>query len=212
MKIVNGKIFNRLSMLAMVSLIFVAAVAAMTIPTVEANGFFLLYVDPPYQEVPVCTNFIVKVNVSFYVPVSGVSLNLTFDPNLMECISVTNTSFPPGIIDKLLDFNNTAGWVIVRIDAEPAFGNDGTIAEITFHCKDVGTSSLNFTKYIISYKDNDGPPRAALFNGTVSQVRPVGGEVLAIDALALLIPWIAAAGAVAVATILVLASRRTFNH
>jgi hypothetical protein len=164
-------------------------VSAIAVPTVKAPDGFAIYVDPPYQEVQVCKNFIVKVNVSFIVPVSGLGINLTFDPNLMECISVTNTSFPPGQTTTVLIYNNTAGWVVVGIAATPDFMS-GTIAEI-----------------------NNGLPVAELFNGTVKQVpRPVGGEVLTIDSLALLIPWIAVAGAVAVATVMVLASRRTFNR
>jgi hypothetical protein len=207
MKIEDGKIFNRLSMLAMVSLIFVAAMSAMTLPTVKASTGYYIYVDPPYQEVPVCTNFIVNVNLTAMTTLPGISFNLTFDPNLMECIGVTNTSFPLNPMEFVYAIDNTTGLVYVRITVSTGFDGSGTIADIEFHCKGEGTGFLNFSEV--------GPGTAPFlkYNGTCSQVpRPVGGEVLAIDALPLLIPWIAVAGAVAVATVLVLASRRTFSN
>jgi len=217
MKIVNGKIFNRLSMVAMVSLIFVAAMAAMALPTVKAIPIGEIYVDPPSQTVTVCTNFTVKINLIANLPTSNVGFNLTFDPILMECIGVTNDSFPPGITLAVVGLNNVAGCITMYIDATPQFTGSGTIADIEFHCKTAGTSFLNFTK-----AELDGIPidPAFQYNGTCNQLRaaaatpqpPVGGEVLAIDALPLFIPWIAIAGAVVVATALVLASRRTFNH
>jgi len=200
-------------MLAMAFLILITAISATGLPIVKAQPIGMLFVDPPYQEVQVCTNFMVKVNMSVIRPVSIVAFNLTFDPNLMECLDVTNTSFPPGQILTVLLYNNTVGWVVVVIEAVPPFSN-GTVAEIWFHCKAEGVSPLNFTDYAIELANDDGETLPAeLFNGTVNQVMPpVGGEVLTIDSLALLIPWIATAGAVAVATVMVLTSRRTSNH
>jgi len=214
MKIKAGKIFNKLSRLAMVSLIFVAAMAAMAIPTAKAPPPVgnAIYVDPPSQTVTVCTNFTVYVNLTFGMPgYKIIAFHLFFDPNLVECIGVTNTSFPSQIVTFLTTIDNTTGFVMVLISSDSdIFSIDPeTIANITFHCKGAGTSFLNFTYVDI------GPPTEPfyVFNGTCNQVeQPVGGEVLTIDALALLIPWIAAAGAVAVATVLVLASRRTFNR
>jgi hypothetical protein len=208
MKNVNGKIFNKLSMVAMVSIIFVAAMAAMSLPVVKANGNSI-YVDPPYQEILVCTNFTVYVNLTSLDEGShSVTFNLSFDPNLVECINATNTSFPSQILSFLPTINNTTGFVNVTINTVGDIIGSGTIAEITFHCKGAGTSFLNFSSAKIG-------PRTITFryNGTCSQViPPVGGEVLTIDALPLLIPWIAVAGAVAVATVLVLANRRTINR
>jgi hypothetical protein len=139
--------------------------------------------------------------------IPGISFNLSFDPTLMECIGVTNTSFPLDPMEFVYEIDNTAGMVYVRTTVSIGFSGSGTIADIKFHCKGEGTSFLNFTEV------GPGTLPYLLYNGTCSQVpRPVGGEVLTIDALPLLIPWIAAAGAVAVATVLVIASRRTFNH
>jgi hypothetical protein len=213
MKNVNGKILSRLSMVALVSLIFTASIAAMAIPAVKANGVNALYVDPPYQQITVCTNFTVRVNVSVTVPIEVVAFNLTFDPDLMECIDATNTSFPPNQSITVISLDNTAGWILVVIGATPPFMS-GTVAEITFHCKGEGTGPLNFTDYAIElYLEDASNLPAELFNGTVNQIiPPVGGEVLTIDALALLVPWIAAAGAAVVAMALVLTSRRTLNH
>jgi hypothetical protein len=207
----NMKIVNRISRVAMISLIFVAAMTAIGLPTVKAIPPGMLYVDPSYQEIPVGTNFIVKFNLTALLSADGVSFNLTFDPSLLECIDATNDSFPPPDIKFSKTIDNTIGYVYVKIGAENEFSGSGTIADITFHCKGAGTSFLNFT---IAYL-NIFPINPTLqYNGTCNQVPPpVGGEVLAIDTLALLIPWIAVAGAVAVtAMALVLAGRRTYNH
>ena len=207
MKKVNGDIIKKISLLAMVSLISVAAMAVIATPTVKANGAYALYVDPPYQHITVCTNFIVKVNLTTVTTLPGISFNLTFDPNLMECTGVTNTSFPLNPMEFVYEIDNTAGMVYVRTTVSIGFSGSGTIADITFHCKDEGIGSLNFT----DYGPRDTVP-FMLWNGTVEQVvPPVGGEVLTIDGLALLVPWIAAAGAAAAAMALVLAGRR-FNR
>jgi hypothetical protein len=206
----NMKIVNRISRVAMISLIFVAAMTAIGLPTVKAIPPGMLYVDPSYQEIPVGTNFIVKVNLTALLSADGVSFNLTFDPSLLECIDATNDSFPPPDIKFSKTIDNTIGYVYVKIGAENEFSGSGTIADITFHCKGEGTSFLNFTQAILG---SIPIPSIYLYNGTCNQVSPpVGGEVLAIDTLPLFIPWIAIAGVVVVAMALVLASRRTFNH
>jgi hypothetical protein len=206
------KIVNKLSRVVIISLIFVAAMAAMTLPTVKASTPGAIYVDPPYQEIPVGTYFTVKVNLTVYMShINNVTFNLTFDPSLLECIGVTNDSFPSSPMNFSKTIDNINGVVRVNISTIQYITGSGTIADITFHCKGVGTSFLNFT---IAYL-NIFPINPTLqYNGTCNQVPPpVGGEVLAIDTLALLIPWIAVAGAVAVtAMALVLAGRRTYNH
>jgi hypothetical protein len=211
MKIVNGKILDRLLRVAMISLIIVAAVAVMGLPTVKALPLDSMYVDPSYQEIQVCTNFTVKVSLTtttYAAPSAG--FNLTFDPSLLECVNVTLGSLLPPVSAPVILIDNASGWVLVSIFAQASFSGPVTIADITFHCKGEGTSFLNFSS--ASFGTDPTIPR---FNGTCNQVSTkqlVGGEVLAIDALPLLIPWIAAAGAVAAATVLVLANRRTINR
>jgi len=108
-----------------------------------------VYIDPPYLWVLPCNDFTVDVNVEDVVDLYAWQINLTFDPSLMTCISVTEgpflrmvgpTIWPPPII------NNTAGWIMAacaRMMPPGAYGS-GTLAYITFHCERVGRSSLHF--------------------------------------------------------------------
>jgi hypothetical protein len=163
-----------------------------------------IYVDPPSQTVTVCTNFIVWVNVTIPGSTNGVKFNLTFDPSLLEVIDVRNTSFPPNNIMQY-QIDNAIGWVWVNVSGTP-ISDSGKLANITFHCKGPGTSPLNFTMAT----DGMGNSITYRYNGTCYQPSPLGGEVLATDAPALLIPWIAIAGVVAAAaTVLAVISRRS---
>lgn len=206
------KIFNRLSILAMVSLIFVTAVAVMGLPAVKANSNSI-YVDPPYQEVTIGTSFIVSVNVTFDSPgIGALSCYLYFDPNLLYCSGVTDT-YAPGTYVFVGVPDNSGGnvWIFLYM-ANPKIVGSGTIANITLNCLGEGTSPLTLSVQSIT-------PAVAVskYNGSCNQIvppppQPVGGEVLTIDALPMLVPWVSIAGAIAIAIVLVFTRRSKLNY
>jgi len=108
-----------------------------------------IYVEPSYLQVVPCTNFTVNVRIRNVVDLYSWQFNMTFDPNLMQCVSVTEgpflssngtkpTIFPPPIID------NTHGEIMTAcaLMAPPGTSGGCVLAYITFHCTAPGSSSL----------------------------------------------------------------------
>jgi hypothetical protein len=96
----------------------------------------------------VCEQFTVDINITDVVDLVGWSLNITFNPNLVECLSVEEGSFlkSAGVTIFGERINNTAGYV-VALDSIMIGGSasgSGTLANVTFHCLGIGDTYLAF--------------------------------------------------------------------
>jgi len=117
--------------------------------TKAPNGT-IVYVDPSHLTVPPCNDFSVNVNIENVVDLWAWQFNMTFDPNLMTCISINEGSFlqlsgPTIWLSPII--NNDEGWIFAgcsRIGQPPGSSGSGTLAHIIFHCEGSGTSILHF--------------------------------------------------------------------
>jgi len=126
-----------------------------TIPHVAINGHVIqilsttLYIDPTPVTAFVCDRFTVAVNIREVTDLYMWQLNLSFNPNLLECLNVTEGPFlksvGPTIFGASID--NTAGtvisWCMLLMPQNGASGS-GTLAYIEFHCKGSGECDLTF--------------------------------------------------------------------
>jgi hypothetical protein len=134
------------------------------IPCTAVNGHVIqqeatIYIDPTPVTTNVCENFTVALNVNNVTNLFAWEVKLSFDPTLMECLSVTYGPFlssngvpfvgmPPSI-------NNTIGEI--KVCASINWGSytpkgvngSGTLATITFHCTGIGRSSLHLHDTIL---------------------------------------------------------------
>jgi general secretion pathway protein D len=105
-------------------------------------------IDPLSIVVSPCDNFTVNVNVENVMDLYAWEFNITFDPNLVTCISVTEGPFlkSGGATIFVSNIDNVAGWVKAACSIMIGSGvsGSGTLAYIEFHCEGPGTSPLHF--------------------------------------------------------------------
>jgi hypothetical protein len=124
-----------------------------------------IYVEPSYVQVTPCTNFTVRVRIRDVTDLYVWQFKMTFDPNLMQCLSVTEGEFlrnvgptiwPGPIID------NSNGWIYAgcSLITPPGASGGGVLAYVTFHCKAEGNSTLNMDNpdtYLLDSNSNPIP-------------------------------------------------------
>lgn len=95
-----------------------------------------------------------KVNDTIKVPVkvenianlTAVELHLSFDPTVMEVISLNNGGFIKADFPVQNSFDNTTGtidYAVAQLDGTPANGS-GTLLEIVFRAKNAGNTPIYF--------------------------------------------------------------------
>jgi len=109
-----------------------------------------IYIDPTPVTALECHNFTVAINIKYVTNLYSWQIKLSFNPNLLECLSVTEgpflrsagpTIFPPPII------NNAAGTIIAACSLMipgPGASGSGTLAYVQFHCDGPGECDLVF--------------------------------------------------------------------
>lgn len=106
-----------------------------------------LFVDPTPKNAVVGTDFTVNINVSNVAGngLLGWILNMTFDPAIVQCVSIINGSFLPKPFPAFpTTIDNTNGWVAASTGTYGGTFGSGTLAVITFHCRGAGDSDLHF--------------------------------------------------------------------
>jgi hypothetical protein len=116
-----------------------------------------LYVDPTPVAVEVCNPFTVNVNIADVYDLVTWNFNMTFDPALVDFLSVVEGPFLSSLGPTLFGFYNGTGWVVAwcaLMMYPPTASGSGTLAYVNFHCKGQGSSPLHFKPF----------PETALFN------------------------------------------------
>jgi hypothetical protein len=123
--------------------------------------------------------FTVDIRLDNIQTLYGAQVDLSFDPNILEVVDAYD--FLPGLQIEDGDFlipdvtirngaNNQAGtiqYAISRQGAKPGVSGSGTLARITFRGRGDGSSSLNFSKVVLSN------PQSAPIN-----VQQLGGQIV----------------------------------
>lgn len=110
-----------------------------------------------------CTNFTVRVRIRDVTDLYAWQFKMTFDPTLMQCLSVTEgeflrnvgpTMFPGAVID------NIAGSILAACTllVPPGASGGCVLAYVTFHCKAAGESTLNMDYPDTFLLDSSGNP------------------------------------------------------
>jgi len=209
---------NNLARFIFPTLLIAVFLISPTIPTAKAQQLTTLYVDPPSTVVVVSTQFTVTVNVAEVTDLYGWEFNMTFNPALLECKGVTEGPFlkKTGKTTFFIigEIDNVAGKIRVGClitDPPPGVDGSGILAEVTFHCKAVGNSALEFNPpdLLVDSGMNEIPHES--IGGSVTQYvqRPVGGVLVPVNKLSILAPYLALIGLVgAVATVIGLRRKR----
>jgi len=125
------------------------------------------------QVIP-CTNFTVNVRIRDVVDLYAWQFNMTFDPNLMQCVSVMEGEFLRNVgstTGLILSVNNTNGWIKAAcslVGAVSGASGGCVLAYVTFHCASVGGSALDLhdTKLLNSSRVSvPAPPNLGDING-----------------------------------------------
>lgn len=144
---------NRKGLISILLIICVVSVSFVALRFTSAeyeahDAHQTIYVDPSSLRVTPCTEFTVNVRIRNVTNLYAWQFNMTFDPNLMQCVNVTEGEFlsnvgptiwPNPIID------NTNGEIMAGCSLfMPGPGASGgcVLAYVTFHCTAVGESNL----------------------------------------------------------------------
>lgn len=122
--------------------------AALTVAPVYAQTF--IYVDPATVIVQACEEFTVDVNVESVVDLYAWEIWMSFDPTLIDYISIEQGPFLPtaGNTIWLYFIDETAGTihafgVLLQSPPVPGMSGSGTLANVTFHCSGPGECVLD---------------------------------------------------------------------
>jgi len=131
-------------------------------PTWRAEGIRRVYL--PFLDVTPDTNITVPVNVDTCFGVAGMQIELTYDPDILECTDVVKGPLLPGSWAMLSpNIDNVVGnvkFLAYDAGAEPLPPGYGEMFSMSFHVKATApcctTSPLHFVKCLIS--DEWGDP------------------------------------------------------
>lgn len=119
-----------------------------------------LYVDPPRivnPELEPCQNFALNVNILNTTQLYNFQFKLGFNPNILNATDASLGSFLPEGITSQITIDNTAGYIWFNISLHPlhtVLEGNGTLANITFHVKNLGNTDL--TLYDVKLTDSTG--------------------------------------------------------
>lgn len=126
----------------------------------------------------------VQVNETVTVPVKvdniagliAMEIHISFDPNVLEVVSLTDTNFVVADFTVQNTFDNTAGTIDYAVAQmnRPAAEGSGTLFEIVFRAKSSGDSAISFRgteaapEGIILSDANGKPLQVTLTNGMLN--------------------------------------------
>jgi len=119
------------------------------VPLAASTPQTTIFVDPATVTVLLCEQFTVDINIADVVDLMGWTFKITFNPNLVECISVEEGPFLKSAGQITIpgwNINNTAGYVdaLNSIMIGGSASGSGTLANVTFHCLGKGDTYLTF--------------------------------------------------------------------
>lgn len=123
------------------------------------NSGTALAVEPVAPSIMVNETVSVPVNITGVVNLIAIEIHLSFDPNKLEVVEVTNGSFLQADFVVQNTFDNAAGTVdyaIAQISQPPVSGN-GMLLTIVFRAKAPGKAS-------ISFRETNAAPEGALLS------------------------------------------------
>jgi len=137
--------------------------------------------------------------------ITQLDLTLTFDPaQLEEALFISafdSTWLFTGQVDKV------AGTLVIHGSGSTPIQDDRQWLWMYFHCLKPGVSTIN----IVSAQWKNGEVTnsfSSIIPATVTQMGPVGGVVMPTNTLAILAPYLALAGLIAVVSAIVVVERR----
>jgi hypothetical protein len=141
------------------------------------------------ETVPVCNDFTVTVAVSDVNELYQVYLNLSYDPSVMEWqeVELLLWGLPNGYSYEVFEGE---GRFELFMWGVPSFNGTKDLVNLVFHCNGTGTSDLDL--FDTQLVDPSGALiQHTVLNGTVTQESiPVGGDVVSVDLLQLVTPYI----------------------
>ena len=197
---------NKSVLFALLALLSLVAPLSICGRTVVASPSTTVYVSPPTTTATVGQTITIYIAVSAVNNLWGWQAGMTFNPNVLECLSFEEgpflkqggtTLWQPGTIDNMIGIITYYGCTLTG-DSAPVSGS-GNLAIVKFRCKNAGNSLLHLTDVILV----DPTPKqipASISDGTVQVSLPVGGVVVPVDKFGLLAPYIGLASTILVAT------------
>jgi general secretion pathway protein D len=168
--------FNAVALL-LVSMLLISSFVFFASNVSYAQDQTTLYVDPTPVTVEVCNPFTVNVDIADVSDLIAWQFNMTFDPTLIDFLSVVEGPFLRSVGTTLFGSYNGTNWVLAwcaLMVFPPGASGSGILAYVNFHCKGPGNCPLHFEPY----------PQTVLFNslgesipftandGIVSQYQP----------------------------------------
>ena len=141
-----------------------------------ANGIGpALAIEPATSSIAVNETVSVSVNITDVANLTAIEIHLSFDPNLLEVVEVTNGGFlqPDFVVQDIYD--NAAGtldYAIAQMNQPPVSGT-GTLITVVFRAKTPGSSSIRF-------QGTNAAPEGALLSdpeGKAIRVSLVNGDL-----------------------------------
>jgi hypothetical protein len=130
-------------------------------------------VDPGVKDIPLNGTDTVDLTVTDVEDLYGISLELEFDPAIVEVVSITPGSCPSPDFVVQNSFDNTLGKINYDVTAlspsAPCSGN-GVIATVEFKGKAIAVSPLNFVNWLLSDKNGFAIPVFDYHNGELNVV------------------------------------------
>ncbi len=132
-----------------------------------------LWVDPVVKDIPFEGTDTVDLIVTDVANLYGISLELAFDPAIVEVVSITPGSCPSPDFIVQNTFDNTLGKIYYDVTALspslPCSGN-GIIATVEFKGKIIDVSELNFVNWLLTDKNGFAIPVLGVHNGELNVV------------------------------------------
>lgn len=193
-------------------LVIVFSISVLTQLSISAPT--TLFVYPSSSTVAAGRTFSIDVKISGVVDLYGWEFKLSWDPNLLDVVNITEGSFlkQGGTTFFSWKMNNTVGYILVDctlLGSVPGVSGDGTLASVKFYAEKEGSSILHlYDTKLVNSMELPIPHTAS--DGSVTISKPVGGFLVLVNKLELLAPWIILALTVTFVTcsIFIVAKRR----
>jgi hypothetical protein len=170
--------------------------------TVTASSSTTVYINPQTTTAAVGKTITVNITVSAVSNLVAWQAGMTFNPNVLACLSVQegpflnqsgSTLWIAGAIENTTGTLGFSGCALIG-NSTTANGK-GTLATVKFSCKNAG-SSVCTPQDVILVNSTAQEIAAAISNGTVNVSPAVGGIWTPVDKLALLTPYISLASTI----------------
>lgn len=154
-----GKIQRKTLFLAIMLMIIIGAASS----AFAAGDVAYLFFDPQTTQVNPGDTFDVNINLSYGAKITGVDIQVAFDPAVLEAQKIEPAGVLKGVplITVKQDKNNEKGWVWLAgavATKEEAVNGAGTLARISFKALKAGVTTLDFNNASLIYYSNASPP------------------------------------------------------